>query len=229
MNDDSRILELMNLAIDGEATPEQLAELQQVLITSFDARVTYEAMQNLAAELDTERNAEPPPTLKDEILNALRQKQGVVPLFSRRSGKRVLAAAAAAAFLAIALAVMVRRDSVNPADARATIGSPASRGVIEETANGATVTVRIRGRAVEVSAAGPAGAEVSWDGTRLSLLETKPPMADTPRIAQTGKLPIGSAEVVTLHLSRSGENREPGSVAVTQGGRELVRVTIPAK
>jgi hypothetical protein len=226
---DQRTLELMNLAIDGQATPAELAELQHLLVTSVDARVTYESLQSLSAELDAERYSEPPPSMKEEILAALRSRHGVVP-FSSRSRKRVLAAAAAAAFLALALVAIVRRDGVEAIDAGATMSAREPRGVIEEEANGAKILLRLTGNTVDVTASGPASAELAWDPLAFRPLESSPQLSDTPQIARTGKVPLGASGSLRLQLSPIGSQKEAGSaIAVTAEGRELVRVTIPGE
>jgi hypothetical protein len=225
---DQRTLELMNLAIDGQATPAELAELQHLLLTSVDARVTYESLQALAAELDAGPQSEPPPAMKEEILTALRNRR-IVP-FSNRSRKRVLAAAAAAAFLALALVAVVRREGVEAIDAGATMSARESRGIIEEAANGANIQLQLGGETADVTVSGPVSAEVAWDPEVLRLLESTPRVSDTSHIAQTGKVPLGAGGSLRLRLSPIGSRQAAGSsITVTSEGRELVRVTIPGE
>ena len=57
---DDRTLELIQLAIDGEATQNDRAELDAILASSPEARAMFEAMKNVARQLDAVPMVDPP-------------------------------------------------------------------------------------------------------------------------------------------------------------------------
>ncbi len=57
---DDRTLELIQLAIDDEATEKDRAELDAILANSPEARAMFEAMKDVARQLDAVPMAEPP-------------------------------------------------------------------------------------------------------------------------------------------------------------------------
>lgn len=65
------IIELMNLAVDGAATPGDLAKLEKYLSAHPDARSYYEALGQLTARLNADPMPEPPAGLEARILETI--------------------------------------------------------------------------------------------------------------------------------------------------------------
>lgn len=68
----SRQTELINAALDGELDSASRSELDALLGASDSARAEFEQMQGLLAYLDKCPDAEPPPELRKQILEAIK-------------------------------------------------------------------------------------------------------------------------------------------------------------
>src|SRR5438309_1130481 len=108
-------IEIIQLAIDGEATPEQETRLRQMLANSPEARATHDALRNLAQQLDSVPLVDPPPMREDILANL---PANVAPFHSRR---RILLGLAYAAAAVIVIGVAVQRFVPPPHSATATM------------------------------------------------------------------------------------------------------------
>jgi len=163
---EEEITELVNAAVDGEATPEQQAELQELLRTSPETRALYDGTSDVARRLEAMRVEEPPGELKRSILERLRTpaRQAGAPVlhFSRR---RMLFAAGWAAAAAFVLAVVIfeRREPSNTGATMAPI-------VATYRSDEVTLVVR-RQRDLyilePVTPTRPANVTLSWDPEKL--------------------------------------------------------------
>lgn len=123
-------IELIHLVIDGEASPEQRAEAQELLARSAEARELYESMKELTRNLDSVPPA-PAPGVKNDVLAALRARQPAraIPFPAARIRRRVVLGAAWAVAAVLAIGVAVDRlvlsdrkvDRVAPAQAAASL------------------------------------------------------------------------------------------------------------
>jgi anti-sigma factor RsiW len=68
---DPRITELMNLVLDGVATPSQHAQLEAHLSRHPDDRSHYEALSRVVRRLDSQPMTDPPAGLEPRILDAV--------------------------------------------------------------------------------------------------------------------------------------------------------------
>jgi hypothetical protein len=68
-----RVIELMNLAIDGVASPKERAELEAALAAHPETRAHYESLARVTARLSADPMPEPPAELEPRILNAVEQ------------------------------------------------------------------------------------------------------------------------------------------------------------
>jgi hypothetical protein len=75
-----RVIELMNLAIDGVATPRERADLEAALASRPEARAYYEALSRMVEKLDADPMSEPPAELEPRILDALQSAEHPRPL-----------------------------------------------------------------------------------------------------------------------------------------------------
>lgn len=66
-----RVIELMNLAIDGVATPRQRADLEAALSAQPEARAYFDSLSRVVENLDADQMPEPPAELEPRILEAL--------------------------------------------------------------------------------------------------------------------------------------------------------------
>jgi anti-sigma factor RsiW len=66
-----RLIELMNLVIDGTASPRERSELESALAAQPGARAYYESLVRLVEKLDADPMPEPPAELEPRILNAV--------------------------------------------------------------------------------------------------------------------------------------------------------------
>ena len=70
MTDDERIA-LIHAELDGDLSSQQRAELARLLLAEPGMRTLRDQLQGLCSRLDTVGQVEPPPQLKDSILNRL--------------------------------------------------------------------------------------------------------------------------------------------------------------
>jgi hypothetical protein len=68
---DARWIDLMNLTVDGTATPAQRAELNDYLASHPEARSYYDGLEKLVARLNADPISEPPAELEPRILDAI--------------------------------------------------------------------------------------------------------------------------------------------------------------
>jgi hypothetical protein len=66
-----RVIELMNLAVDGVATPRQRADLEAALAAQPEARTYYDSLARVVERLDADPMQDPPAELEPRILDAI--------------------------------------------------------------------------------------------------------------------------------------------------------------
>ena len=71
IHDSDRIKLLMMASIDGESTPEEEAELKQILIQDLELAEEYQQLKNLKIMTSQTRIKEPPPELWDNYSQTL--------------------------------------------------------------------------------------------------------------------------------------------------------------
>jgi len=113
---DEKFLELIHAEADGELPDEQRAELSRYLLANPEARAFREDLRNVCAALDRIEQVEPPPGLRESILEAVAAQAPVMaPIVPRQAGQapRVLryAAAFAGGLLVSAIAFQVGFES----------------------------------------------------------------------------------------------------------------------
>jgi anti-sigma factor RsiW len=127
MNDNDRELErLMNDQLDGVATPEDSERLGQTLASREEARAEYRKLGGVFSALSRLEMEEPPATLKQGVLRAIRALEAPSPareswlrsipaLFRRGSGFRhVYSFAAGAALGVLAFAILTGNLMTRP-------------------------------------------------------------------------------------------------------------------
>jgi anti-sigma factor RsiW len=203
-------IEMIHLVIDGEASPQQHAEVQKLLAGSPEALHFYESMRDLARELDA-IPAPAAPGLKNQVLADLRQGRGaqpapVVPIRTPAHRRRRLVvgfAWAAAAVLLVVVAVdrlVVSGDRVVPTQAAASMPSrdvdawPLLNRVASEDG---TLTIRRSGErfALQFLPEPPDTLTISWDDEKLDFLSES---EDGTLILQRRDGVAGSAAVSVL-------------------------------
>ena len=217
-----RAIELINLVIDGEATQQDGAEIQDLLNRSAEAREFYESMREVTQALDTMPSAAAP-GVANEVLERLRAETHSAPVVEFRAARsrrrQVLGFAwAAAAVLAIGVAVdrlVVSSDSsdrVSPAQAAASMppkGVDTWPLLARVESEGASLTIRRRGDryALEAVTGRPGKVSVRWDDQKLALLsETSEGM---------------------LLLQRRNDAAGSAVVTVLLEGKPVLRTSIP--
>jgi hypothetical protein len=204
-------LEIMQLAVDGEATPEQEAQLREFLNASPELRATYEALRGLARELDAVPLLDPP-GIRRSVLSQLRPSRGM-PLRSRRN---VVLAFAYAAAAVIIVGVVVHRAIPPAKDSAATMVRPEVEDwpLIARAASAeAKITVRRNGDQflVDVSGAGQGPCLLQWDGRKLAPPEGRAAFQKRP---------------VQLRLQRRAGASGPAVIALQLPDRPDLRATI---
>ena len=66
---DKHIIELINREIDNELTVQEKNRLDDYLQTNLEAKALYEELKNLATNLDSQAEIEPPDDLKLNIIS----------------------------------------------------------------------------------------------------------------------------------------------------------------
>ena len=144
-----RTEELVNLVIDGEATAEERAELERLLLTSPAAQALYQETRELCRRLDAMPRLEVP--------KAVPVKASVLP-FRRRRVVFGLAWAAAAAFI---LFVFLNYPISQQHDTGATM-APAPMFVVRQQGDAYALEPRVDERPVRVT--------VEFDPQKVSLI-----------------------------------------------------------
>jgi hypothetical protein len=159
-------LEIMQLALDGQATEEELESLRETLAASPEAQATYDALCNLVRRLEAVPLIDPP-AIRASVLSRLRPAR--VTLFRPR--RRTLLALAYAAAAVIVIGVAIHR-AIPPSPSAATMvrmeeDFPV---VAQLSSREATMTIRRNGDEFEVQAkvTGQGPVSLEWDGQKLS-------------------------------------------------------------
>ncbi len=247
MSNSERTLELIQLALDGEASEEESAELGQILANSGEAREAYRALRELVEKLEAVPSSDPPP-MREAILERIRNStsvaQALLPVQAQTRvsvphRRRLLLAAVYAVAAAIVIGVALNRlierreHAVSPTHAAAAmarlddidnwpiVARVSSRGAMEKM----TLTVRRQGDryAIQPILAGPGAVSVAWDRQKLALLEVLPGgvQSDADEVTFADR----SKQVAVVLRRRDGAS---GSAVVRMiiAGKEGLRATI---
>jgi hypothetical protein len=98
VTDDERIMALIHAELDGDLSSQQRADLARLLLADPQVRALRDELQGLSSRLDAIGQVEPPPQLKDSILNRLRSVP-VAPTYRKASFGRWRLAAMVAGLL----------------------------------------------------------------------------------------------------------------------------------
>ncbi len=238
-------LELINLAVDKEASPAQQAELAEILGRSEEARIAFESIQEVVQQLEAAAPVDVPPEIKTEVIDALRRSQEArsaqpawpgaeVKPFPRRWAMAAVWAAAAV-IGAVAFLPQLRTFDSSPIASQASgaMTRPAAAEwaeVARGTSTNFGITVKRSGERINVSASSHSTSPlmVRWDGSKLDL---------DPKDRQTAPQSPGESASAVLRCSTTGcpelHFKGPSSVptelfAMTADG-ETIRLTIPAR
>src|SRR5438128_651037 len=96
-------IELMQLSIDGETSPEQEAQLRDLLASSAEYRSIYDGLRDLARKLDSVPLLDPP-GVRSSVLSRISPS-----VVSIRRPRRVILALAYAAAVVIIVGIAVHR------------------------------------------------------------------------------------------------------------------------
>jgi len=107
--DPSRHLPLMFAVLDGEATPEEVREVEQLIADDAGARAEYEAQRRFFAQLKRASQLDPPSGLADAAANRFQtsRPQAKEKPMSRKISKRALWIGTAVAAAAVVIAAFV--------------------------------------------------------------------------------------------------------------------------
>lgn len=193
-----QIEELMQLVIDGVATPAEERELRAALEHSSVAREQFEGLQTIAKSLDAAPVADAP-GIKQAVMAQIRPLRAA-PAHSSRPVRRRWIAFAYAAAAVMVIGIAVHRAVPPPRDSAATMARIEEEWpVVARAASGNTrMTVRgSRGEfVVEVSPKLPYA--LQWDASRLERIEPN-------RFRKVGG--ASGPTVITLRLQDQSELR----------------------
>jgi hypothetical protein len=231
-----RTLELIQLAIDGEASEEERAELAHILAILEEARETDRALREVVERLESSPEAEPP-SMRAAILQGVAQTLLSVPLHAQtrvsvpHRRRRVLAAVyAVAAAIVVGLAVERliehREHSVRPSNAAAAMAGIDDLSDWPVVTRLSSLTVRRQGDrfAVQPAMAGQGPLSVAWDGGKLVLSEVLPP-ADVQRDQDEITFADRNKQVTVILQRREGASGT-AVIRILAAGREVSRTTI---
>jgi hypothetical protein len=156
------IEELMQLAVDGAATPQQQAELRAALETSAPDRERFQSLETLTQRL----NAVPmvdPPGVKPAVLASIRPAARVRPF---RPAKRWFPIAYAAAALLV-IAFLVQHAIVPSSRSSATMMPVDGPVVARVSSPQASMAIHEDGDEYFVEVAGPSTYELNFDDSKL--------------------------------------------------------------
>lgn len=235
MSSDERTTELIHLAVDGEATERDLAELDDLLARSAEARVMRDEIEDLVRQLNGMPTAEPPrlkEAILDEIGHTATARMKVIPFRPRRRVVAVAAwAVAASLVLAIAInrLIVTREHSVQPSQASASMTRqdvlewPA---VADVSTPAAHLVVRRNGDlfAVQPVVTGDGPISIRWDAGRFDLDEAAPspePSRDAAEVTFSR-----TKKSATIILRRRPDAFGTTDVQLAVGGTEAAHATL---
>ena len=236
MPDNDRIVELIQLDLDREATEQERAELNQILAASPEAREAHRAFSDVVAGLDAIPMAEAP-ALRGPILQRLRGATAAPTsnIAAFRPRRRVVVAAVYAVAAAIVVAVAIdrlaerREHAVAPdqaAAAMAGLGPGGWPAVGTFSFPTATLVIRRQGDryAVQPAGGGSGPLTIAWDTEKLLLSEVVP-RRNTRFDAGQATFSQRSQPATVVFRRREGAS---GSAAVRLlvEGKEIGRATI---
>ena len=159
-------LEIIQLAIDGQATAEDEARLREILATSAEAQAAYDALADLVRHLEAVPLIDPP-GIRESVLPRLHPAR-VTPFRARR--RTVLAFAYAAAAV-IVIGVAIHRAIPPPRSAATMVHMEEDFPVVAQLSSPeGTMTIRRNGDEYELQAKviGEGPVSLEWDGQKLS-------------------------------------------------------------
>lgn len=237
MPNSERTLELIHLALDGETSEAERAELDQILANSAEARETYRAFRDVVERLEAVPFA-PTPPMRAAILEAIRRSTApvnVTPFGARR--RTVLAvvyAVAAAIVLGVALnrLIELREHPVQPAHAAAAMARlddidtwpVVSRVSFRGATEAVTLTIRRQSDRYALQPAAAGAVTVAWDREKLTLFEVLPPR-DVQADANEVTFADRSKHVAVIVQRRDGASGS-AVVRILIAGKESLRTTI---
>jgi hypothetical protein len=234
MSPDERTTELIHLAVDNEATKRDLAELDELLASSAEARVMHDEIEDLVRQLNGLPAAEAP-HLKEAILSEIGRgsTSNVTPFRSRRRRLVAIAAWAVAASIVVGIGIdriIERRDhSVQPGQASASmtrLGVDEWPIVADVSSTGARLVVRRNGDlfAVEPVVSAHAPMTIRWDAGRFDLSEASPaPEAGRDAAEVTFSAPKKPATII---LRRRPDAFGTTEIQLSAAGKETARATL---
>jgi anti-sigma factor RsiW len=164
--------ELMQLAIDGAATPAQQEELRARLESSPEARADYDALRELADVLDRMPLVDSP-SIKPGVMAKLpvltRAERPRSPVLHWATRRRALAFAYVAAAIVIVM-VALRHTAPSPPNSSATMIRVETEWpvVARAVAPAAQMTIRGDGEEYVVAVSGDVPYSLDWDHGKLS-------------------------------------------------------------
>lgn len=248
---DDEVVELINAAVDGEATPHERARLETILAGSPEAQRLFEATQEIAGRLDAARREEPPISIRSAIMDEIGARadsrpgatRSPVPAHAVWSGRKMWFGLGWAAAAAVVVAIVIvdpmhlagRHDR---ADSGATMAPHASYDwpvvkTIESTDSGTQLIVRRDGDltllevgVTAVNRLQPLPVSLSWD-----------PAAATAVAISGGRDASSSKGQFNFTLGPSGDrgsvvvrpNRGVGTTEVTVfvNSKQVIRAVVP--
>jgi len=225
---DSRHLSLIHAEIDGELDGQQRGELARCVLADPDLRVLREDFQRLCAALEKLEDIEPPPELRESILDALPQSTAG-PARSWWSGPRMRYAALIAGVLAAGTVVYESLHGLrpSPSDVAGTM-APADAPTTVDTVclDNGVVLGRVslyRDRAglgleFELSASAPVDVLVASDGHTLRI----------NGVGRQAKPAQGKPGVLTVPLSEFRMGGQTVDLTFLMAGRQVGSATLRA-
>ncbi|HSP17747.1 MAG TPA: hypothetical protein VLV78_23585 [Thermoanaerobaculia bacterium] len=208
---DEEVVEIVNAAVDGVATPEQQAELQRLMATSPDVREMFESTREIAERLEA-MNVEPPANLRSWSVAHLRATRAAGD-GHRSTGRRTIFAAAWAAAAALILVfLIIGRQQMTDTGATMAPAWP----VVERIASpDATLLVRRQGDmlSLEILVPQPETVRIAWDASQMTFVG----------VFDEKDASLGKASVV---FSLRDPSQRAGVIVRPRGGASAAEVVV---
>ena len=239
-------IELIELAVDGEISPAQRAELDTILATSPEARGYLESMTEISRRIESAPLVESSHSIRDDVMAALRNKTAPVVFINQRRSRRQrllaygwLAAAAVVVLVALYPIASGRKTEISPSQAGATMTAMNvdSWPVVARTSaqrDGRMVMLRVRRNGNELAVeselhpAREAAVTIRWNPSQMEPLDFAFGKLDDGRntITNSATFRDGGTKPPRLLLRLRPGAAGPSEVAVLSGGVELVKTSI---
>ncbi|MBK5258899.1 MAG: hypothetical protein JJE51_04845 [Thermoanaerobaculia bacterium] len=227
-SDSERLIELVNLAADGQATPPQQDELQALVDQSAEARQLEASTRELVARLDHVESVDPPAELRPNVMRRVRSGTAVRHIHTLTRRRRFALAWAAAAALVLLVLLVDRPRRLD--DHGATMAPAAEWPAVASLKSGKhTLVIRQKGNLYRlepaISGSYPVVTTLIWDPKAAVLVAISAGPEASSSVHKAEFTLHGAEDRASVTIRRLGG--APFEIRVEVTGTEVLRTRVP--